>query len=258
MESKSVSSVFFLLCLLVGLLLAGCSEQEQPQADLDYQLLEAIREEELRKFKSLLKKGANPNAVFGPKPYDWVMCQVTKKKNSSLLQLVLDNGGDVGLRNKSDGVSLVYATPIFCALSLNFPNYSESVAVLLENGANPSVDACSGCEPYLGSKEWDRGPITNMRTAIMSAVSRRNWDAVVLILDRKIALEKELKLSWQEKNFIVYMIESAEERRYTDESNKKRVKVAERFITLGLEMTPSIGKENSRIKFPKWGEPAAW
>lgn len=254
---KNKSLIFgCILCLFV----TGCSVQgdESAQSDLDYQLLEAVRSDKFSIFKSLLKKGANPNAIFGPKESDWVMCEVTEKENMSFLRLVLDYGGDVNLRNQTDGVSLVYSAPVFCALSRNFPVYFETVKVLLENGANPSMDACSGCKPYSGSEKFNKGPITNVKTPLMHATGLHNWDAAELILDRKIVLEKEFKLRWQEENRIVYEIETAEKKRYTSEGNAKRLKFAKRLMDLGIEMKPGVGKENSRIKFPKWGEPAVW
>ena len=128
-------------------------QAESKQENLDKKLLSAVNKDQYSKFKKLLKKGANPNKIYGKRSKEWVMCAATKKDRLKFLKSALEYGGDINLRNSyttKSTVKAIYSAPILC--SIGFHN-DEAFDYLLGEGVDVDIIACTECihEKFYGS-----------------------------------------------------------------------------------------------------------
>ena len=91
-------------------------------------------------FSRLLTSGYDPNAIYGTKEDQWVMCIAAQNKKIDILKMAIESGGDVNLKNKKS--SMWKSTPLNCAaLAGNYP----AIELLVKNGANANTDNCEKC-----------------------------------------------------------------------------------------------------------------
>jgi len=134
----------FMSLTLILLLVLGLLNQQgiliSPWEDKDKALLKALKKNQLHQFEKLLKNGANPNAIYGINPSEWVMCEANKKDNIDFLKLAIKYGGDINLRNTTPPITKsldsIWSAPILCAITMH--NY-RAFEFLLKNNANIDI-----------------------------------------------------------------------------------------------------------------------
>ncbi len=134
-----------------------------PWQDKDRALLQALRDNDLKEFEGLLKRGANPNAIFGKEREDWVMCLATDRGKVEFLKLGIDNGGDIDLRNtlpplNTSIVQSSWSAPIFCAIS---HHSDEAFDYLLSKNAKLDILRCLDCNSYFKGRWVNDTPLTS-------------------------------------------------------------------------------------------------
>ena len=137
-----------LILLAVGVALSWSGVLLLPGQDRDRMLLQAVRSNDLTRFKLLLWAGANPNRVFGSRPEDWVMCEAADQGRLAFLKAAQAHGSDIRMRNSTPpiGVSLnaIYSAPLLCAISMS--NY-ETFSYLLQQGVDTTIPVYVGRQP---------------------------------------------------------------------------------------------------------------
>lgn len=245
--NQTKNLVGFGVVIMLMTLTSACLGQASTVSK-DQKLLTAIQSQDLSLFKSLLEEGANPNAIFGSKPTEWVMCMAMHKKYEAYMKLVLEHGGDINLRNTTEPLnrSLTLAgdsAPLLC--SIRGKNYAAFNA-LMERGVRLDIKVCRDCEPFPGDKKLNIGPRSNFTTPIITAMNINRWEMVYRMIEKR----SELRL--EEINRLIYIIERGGGINKESDANQWRLKVAEKLNAMGHKITVDQGF--SRIKVPKWGE----
>jgi hypothetical protein len=235
-------------------LVASCAAQSA--ADLDAELLQALKYNRLGKFTSLLEKGANPNAVLGPYKDQWVMCEAIREERIEFLKVALEHGADVNLRNNHEGANSFFSAPVFCNFMHNPVSSIQTLELLIENGIDLDIAECQRCEASQGHKETNRGGNSMRSTPIMSAVASDKWRSVLRLIDYRLAENQDFP--WREINYMIWNIEIAKASSFTKPVNVSRAMVTERLRSLGYTINPGVGIEKSQIQRPNWGEPAVF
>ncbi len=158
----------FLLPLL--LFLSACATAQEPKVELslDRQLIQSLKNDDYELSRSLLEKGANPEAILGNKLSDHVVCTAIDDRTTKNFELLVEYGAS------PDTIFPVgntrYKTPLACAVSL----YNREVFdYLLKNGATPGVDLCPHCE----------GRSYKRRTALTAAVTGNKFPYALVLID---------------------------------------------------------------------------
>ena len=193
-----------MLKLLVStllLLFSSCSTAANDS--MNKALLTALQKENLQEFTKLLEKGANPNALLGAKPEDWVMCEVMVGGRDEFLWKAVDYGGDINLRNSTpplnDNILLsTESSPLGCAI---YHNNISAFNFLMKKNVNLEINNCLDCKPWPGNEELNIGPRTNNTTPIDTALTLNHWEMVYKMI------EKREQLRDQEINHLIMNIE---------------------------------------------------
>jgi len=214
--------------------------------------MQAIQQQQLSRFQRLLEKGANPNAIFGAQPTEWVMCMAMYPEYQDYLDLALKHGGDINLRNTTPplNTSLLLSAdsaPILCAI--RGKGYAAFNA-LMARDVELDIKNCQGCKPFVGNQQLNIGPNSNYITPIITASNQDRWEMVYKMVEKK----KELR--WQELNQLVYELETGSGINKASDANRWRLKVVKQLNDMGHKVTVDQGY--SRIKVPKWGEEAVF
>lgn len=194
--------------------------------ELDRRLLDAVNDDNLRKFEKLLKEGANPNRIFGKGAKDWVMCQVTDKGRLEFLKLALKHGGDMNLRNPlmaKSTVKSIFSAPLLCSIR---KHNEEAFQYLLDQGVDINIKACTECK----YERLHGSPITvaehgNEYRMAMELINRRNG-----------------QLNKYEIKTLIHGIEKTTINESSDQ-NYYRLQMAEWLRGQGHPVTPWTGKK---------------
>lgn len=238
------------LVITLTLLLMSCSVRSESQIELDQELLQAVKDGSLEEFKDLLQSGANPNAIFGWKYDQWVMCAAAKHDNPEFMRLAIENSGDVNLRNfkEKNSSSLAgsfWSSPLLCAIQYNTADVFD---LLIEKGVETDFVVCKECKPIKGIEKFDLGPRWNNSTPIRKAVgSRRYRMAYVMLEKKKTPLRKEVL------HVVINSIEAPRGFDTNHPENVWRLKLAELLKERGIDVLPDRGIP--RFKPSKYGEP---
>lgn len=197
----------------------------------DMKLLTSLKKGKFRKFEQLLKKGANPNRIFGKQVDDWVMCEATRKGNMKFLKLAVMHGGDINLRNPYTNKSVVkaiFSAPLLCSIRLH---NVESFSYLLDKGVNIDIKACTDCkhERHHGS-------------AVTVAESGNEYKMAM-----KLISLRETQLSKFEIDKLIHGIEKTTIDIDSDE-NIWRLKMVDWLTSQGHQITPWKPTDECRRK----------
>ncbi len=161
--------------------------------DKDKLLLDAIKKQQLGKFKNLLQDGADANMIYGKGSHDWVMCLATERRNIDFLKLAVQYGGAINLRNRIKPVQTISSAPILCAIS----NHNMiAFDYLLEQGVDLSIHTFEDAKPIPNDSSVN--PILLGKTLYGSPLTRTlapNEYCMTLKIMRKKELTWEEKLS---------------------------------------------------------------
>jgi len=191
-------------------------------------LLASLADGNIEQFDKLLKTGANPNKIYGPKSEQWLMCEATRPGKEAFLELAIQNGADVNLRNTNAPLtkSLVaasFSAPILCAITYH---NKQALMTLIRNGAELDILSCRDCKRFDGNSKIGAQPVWNNATPITSATSLNEYEmAYKMIKSRKSLTEDEL-------NKLVFQLENNPIDQKSDENNW-RLKVADWLATNG-------------------------
>lgn len=242
---------FYVLFVALPLLIAGCTSQANIGLR-DQNLLEAIQQQDLARFKRLLEDGANPNAIFGSQPTTWVMCMAMYPEYEAYLDLVLEHGGDINLRNYTEPLnkSIILAgdsSPLLCAI--RGKGY-KAFNALMDRNVELDIKVCRDCQPFEGNEKLNVGPKSNYTTPINAAIHANRWEMVYRMMEARKSLRNT------EINSLVFNIESGTGIDKNSDANNWRLKVAEKLNDMGHKVVVDQGF--SSIKVPKWGEEAVF
>lgn len=125
---------------------------------LNEKLLEVCEEGNIKKVKSLIKRGANVNYL---NPYRiTALMEATRKGHKDICELLIANGADINQDSVYAWTALMYAAEY---------GYSDICKLLIENGAD--VD-------YLGGEDWHN-------TSALSLAERFGHKEICELLSRK-------------------------------------------------------------------------
>lgn len=210
----------------------------------DAQLLAALHDGHLKRFESLLKKGADPNAIFGAEPSDWVMCEATRQGKEDFLKLAVQYGGNINLRNGTPPLrtSIVHAStsaPILCAI---FLHNDRSFDYLVSSGVDLGIPVRVESKPmpkseFIKPELWGK---THYGSPLTTATTFNEYRMAYQIMNKKKLSEEEL---WTLKQHLEkYPID------LSSDSNVWRMKVVELLREQGHEVQPWMGNAKARQK----------
>ncbi|MDB4224026.1 ankyrin repeat domain-containing protein [Granulosicoccus sp.] len=132
---KNLKFVFVIKFILSTMLLQSSLVQASDTELLDRALIKSLAKKDYKAAEKLLKKGANPEAIFGSQLSDNAVCTAIDDRSSTYLELLIEYGASANAL--FDVQHELRRTPLVCSVYLQ--NY-EAFDYLLENGADPSVD----------------------------------------------------------------------------------------------------------------------
>ena len=134
---------------------------------LDRALINSLAKKDYKAAENLLKKGANPEAIFGSQLSDNAVCTAIDDRSSTYLELLIQYGASTNAL--FDVQHELRRTPLVCSVYLiNF----EAFDYLLENGADPAVDLnAESIEKY-----------RNSSTAFTAALSGKRYPMALKLL----------------------------------------------------------------------------
>ena len=113
------------------------------QEILNSNFIIACQENDFKRAKQLLEKGADVNAMdeFTNRP---ALAEVVFNENKDILNLLIQNGADVNKRESSSGI-----TPLMYAVMLHYSRLDcekrkEIAKILIQNGADIEARDCAG------------------------------------------------------------------------------------------------------------------
>ncbi|MBX2882387.1 MAG: ankyrin repeat domain-containing protein, partial [Granulosicoccus sp.] len=123
-----------LIVLIIVLLLSttACSRNTP--------LVKAVLDNDYEKFEKLLAKGEDPNSLESTDSANWLMCAVARNPDRRFLDLAVQYGGDVNIRNTR--VSMGHSLPVSCAIA---KGNMIGVEALLDYSVDTEVLVCSDC-----------------------------------------------------------------------------------------------------------------
>lgn len=164
---KNLKIVFFIKLILSIMLVHSSIVQASDSEPLDRALIKSLAEKDYKAAEKLLKRGANPEAIFGSQLSDNAICTAIDDRSSKYLELLVEYGASTNAF--FDIQNDLRRTPLVCSVYLlNF----EAFDYLLENGADPSVDL------YPESIEKFR----NSSTAFTKALSGKRYPMALKLL----------------------------------------------------------------------------
>jgi len=169
----------FALCVSLLFTTGACAaskERGTTEESSDGDLLRAVLASSPRAVKDALRRGGNPNRIFGPSFSEWAMCAATRKGREDVLKLLLENAGDPSLVNAP--ASYTREHPLTCALS---KGNREAFDILASAGADLALTTCVGCENR------------RLNSLFFAALTSSNFDIARELLDVMPVSEDELK-----------------------------------------------------------------
>jgi len=185
----NLKNTLLVQCVLLPLLffLSACATAKEPKVELsvDRQLIQSLKNDDYELSRSLLERGANPEAVLGNNWNDHAVCLAIDDRTSKNFELLVEYGAS------PDSIfpikNTLYKTPLACAISYYNP---EVFDYLLKNGATPDVDLCPHCDAQY-YKRW---------TALTAAVTGKKYPFAVKLINKYTPHENEIA-------FIKYSLE---------------------------------------------------
>ncbi len=113
------------LAAAVLLLLAACGGSDEPDPELNAQLLAAARANRVDEARELIERGADVNVKDGTEQSAYLYATSEVGPDPALLELMLANGADVNAKDSYNGTGLIRAA---------HRGYAEIVQRLLEAG----------------------------------------------------------------------------------------------------------------------------
>lgn len=237
---KRIALLIFFFVVTVAV--AGFLKPWRLWGEPDAQLLAALHDRDLKRFESLLKQGADPDAIFGAESSDWVMCEATRPGNEDFLKLAIQYGGNINLRNGTHPLrtSVVHAStsaPILCAI---FLHSNRSFDYLVSLGVDLGIPVRVESKPMpkselIKSELWGK---THYGSPLGIAGDLNEYRMVYEIMQRKPLSDEE-----------IYSLRIDIEKGGIDlksESNVWRLKVVELLREKGYEVQPWLGHERAR------------
>ena len=97
------------LAVALVLLVSGCGGDEKPDPELNAQLLEAARANNVGEARSLIERGADVNAKDGTEQSAYLYATSEVGPDPAFLELTLANGADVDAKDSFNGTGLIRA-----------------------------------------------------------------------------------------------------------------------------------------------------
>ena len=164
------------VALTLVLLVAGCGGADEPDPELNAQLLAAARANDVERARTLIERGADVNAKDETEQSAFLYATSEVGPDPALLELMLDNGADVNAKDSYNGTGLIRAAHrghgeiverlIDAGVELDHVNrlnwtalleavilgdgsepYVETVRLLVEAGADTSIPDVHGVTP---------------------------------------------------------------------------------------------------------------
>ena len=164
------------VALALVLLVAGCGGADEPDPELNAQLLAAARANDVEEARTLIERGADVNAKDETEQSAYLYATSEVGPDPALLELMLDNGADVNAKDSYNGTGLIRAAHrghgeiverlIDAGVELDHVNrlnwtalleavilgdgsepYVETVRLLVEAGADTSIPDVHGVTP---------------------------------------------------------------------------------------------------------------
>jgi ankyrin repeat protein len=114
-----------ILAVVVVLLVAACGGSDEPDPELNAQLLEAARENRVEEARGLIARGADVNAKDETEQSAYLYATSEVGPDPALLELTLANGADIDAKDSYNGTGLIRAA---------HRGYAEIVRVLIGAG----------------------------------------------------------------------------------------------------------------------------
>jgi len=192
----------------VFLILLSISFTVSAVENMDKKLLEAVLDEDTKKMKLLLVKGANPNSTEVLFKKRTIMGWAAQYKSTKLLEVLISHNGDVNLFNSKDPWS---PAPIYNAL---MASRLDNLNFLIKHGANPNqID-------------------NHQKTPVMAAVATGDWEATYILLQAGANIE--YKNIWGETP------KDSVENAGLDANSLWRKKVFSFFADKGFSLKPRV------------------
>ena len=161
-------------------------------------ILQYAKTSNIHSFAKLLERGYDPNAIYGTKEDQWVMCIASQNKKIDILKMAIESGGNVNLKNKNS--SMWKSTPLNCAaLAGNYP----AIEILIKNGANANTDNCEKCigtrtSPYTTTLIYNNYS-TLYKLLKLVPIEKRFVDGVKYGLENFLINPKAEEFQWRAK-----------------------------------------------------------
>jgi hypothetical protein len=152
--------IYFVNFCLILILIQSTAALSSEEESLNRALIKNLANKDYEAAEQLLRKGANPEAIFGHQLSDNAVCTAIDDRSSKYLKLLVKYGASANAH--WDIQHELRRTPLVCSVYLqNF----QAFEYLLQNGADPSVDL----------NEESIGKFRNSSTALTVALGSKNY-----------------------------------------------------------------------------------